>query len=135
MASVPLAAWPNEAQDLARPSAARGASPAARDKLSALEWSIVAMAERDSLASLREPGRFAAALGSLFGLSRPTSFASPRLEAVRRIAVHVWRNQWNVPNSELRAFLAEGFTIEQYELIQASIHKSRTAARRRRTAK
>ncbi len=132
MASVPLAVWPSEAR-VAAPPAAAPSLPAA--KLSALEWSIVAMAERDSLASLREPGRMAAALGSLFGLSRPNGFASPRLEALRRVAVHVWRSQWNVPNSELQAFLAEGFTLEQYELIQVSIHKSRATARRRGAAK
>ncbi|WP_294171718.1 hypothetical protein [uncultured Sphingomonas sp.] len=104
-------------------------------RLSALEWSIVAMAERDSLASLREPGRFAAALGSLFGLSFPNRLASPRLEGLRRVAVHAWHSHWNVPNSELEAFLDAGFTLDQYELIQASIHKSRATARRRGAAK
>lgn len=134
MASVPLAAWPNEARIMAPPAQAAAPSPPAT-KLSALEWSIVAMAERDSLASLREPGRVAAALSSLFGLSPPNGFASARLEALRRVAVHIWRSQWNVPNSALQAFLAEGFTLEQYELIQASVHKSRATARRRGAAK
>lgn len=132
MASVPLAAWPNEARIMAPPAPAP--LPSAT-RLSALEWSIVAMAERDSPASLRQPGRVAAALSSLFGLSPPNGFASPRLEALRRVAVHVWRSQWNVPNAALQAFLAEGFTLEQYELIQASIHKSRATARRRGAAK
>nr|WP_294170424.1 hypothetical protein [uncultured Sphingomonas sp.] len=133
MASVPFTAWPEETREIEQDRAVF--APATASRLSALEWSIVAMAERDSLASLREPGRFAAALGSVFGLSPPNRLASPRLEALRRVAVHVWRNQWNVPKSELDAFVDTGFTLDQYELIQASIHKSRADARRRRAAR
>ena len=43
--------------------------------LSALEWSVVALAERDSLASLRAPGRMALALGALFGTKTTTKLA------------------------------------------------------------
>lgn len=106
--------------------------PAAEPKLSALEWSIVALAERDTPASLREPGRIAAALESLFGLTRPNKLADPRLEALRRVAVHVWRNRWKVPAEELRAFCEAGFTPDQYELIQFSIARHHQAARSRR---
>lgn len=104
-------------------------------RLSPLEWSIVALAERDSLASLREPGRIAAALESLFGLARPNKLADPRLETLRRVAVHVWRNRWKVPADELTAFCEAGFTPEHYELIQMSIAKSHQQARRRRSAR
>ena len=128
MASVPLATWPDEAQETHRSRLTLVPTPAPR--LSALEWSVVAMAERDGLASLREPGRFAAALGSLFGLTPPNRLANARLEALRRVAVHAWRNGWNVPDSELRAFVEAGFSLDHYELIQASIHKSRANARR-----
>ena len=108
------------------------APPVAEPRLSALEWSIVAMAERDNLASLREPGRIAAALECLFGLTRPNKLADPRLEVLRRAAVHVWRNRWKVPADELRAFCEAGFTVDQYELIQLSIARSHQQARRRR---
>lgn len=104
----------------------------AAPKLSALEWSIVALAERDSLASLREPGRIAAALESLFGLARPNKLADPKLEALRRVAVHVWRNRWKVPSDELAAFLEAGYSLDHYELIQMSIAKSHQKASRRR---
>lgn len=133
MASVPIATWPDEAQEV-QPSRLT-LVPTTAPRLSALEWSIVAMAERDSLASLREPGRFAAALGSLFGLAPPNRLANPRLEALRRVAVHAWRNQWNVPGSELEAFAEAGFTLDQYDLIQASIRKSRANARKQGSAK
>lgn len=108
------------------------AAPPAAPKLTALEWSIVALAERDSLASLREPGRIAAALESLFGLARPNKLADPRLETLRRVAVHVWRNRWKVPSDELEAFVDAGYTLDQYELIQMSIAKSHLKASRRR---
>ncbi|WP_344711348.1 hypothetical protein [Sphingomonas humi] len=106
-------------------------TPAAAARLSAIEWSVVALAERDTVASLREPGRIAAALESLFGLHRPNKLANPRLEVLRRVAVFVWRQRWKVPKSELTAFLAEGFTLDQYELIQASIGKQLSSSRQR----
>lgn len=99
-------------------------------RLSALEWSVVAFAQRDSLASLREPGRFAAALGSLFG-RRDRRVIDTRLESLRRIAVLAWHRGWQVPASELRAFVRSGFSLDQYELVQASIARGRAAGRRR----
>ena len=92
---------------------------------------MVALAERDTIASLREPGRIAAALESLFGLNRPSKLANPRLEVLRRVAVFAWRQGWKVPRSELQAFLAEGFTLDHYELVQASIAASRSPGRQR----
>ena len=78
----------------------------------------------------REPGRIAAALESLFGLHRPSKLANPRLEVLRRVAVFAWRQGWKVPKSELQAFLAEGFSLDHYELVQASIAKRATSNRR-----
>lgn len=98
-------------------------------RLSALEWSVVAFAQRDSLASLSEPGRFAAALGSLFG-RRDKRVIDPRLESLRRIAVLAWHRGWQVPTSELRAFVKAGFSLDQYELVQASIARGRASSRR-----
>jgi hypothetical protein len=98
-------------------------------RLSALEWSVVAFAQRDSLASLGEPGRFAAALGSLFG-RRDRRVIDPRLESLRRIAVLAWHRGWQVPASELRAFVKAGFSLDQYELLQTSIARGRSASRR-----
>ena len=102
-------------------------------RLSALEWSVVAFAQRDSLASLREPGRLVAALGSLFG-RRDHRVADPRLETLRRIAVLAWHRGWQVPTSELRAFVRAGFSLDQYELVQNSIARGRAARRRRNAA-
>lgn len=88
---------------------------------SGLEWSVVALARRDRIASLREPGRIASALASLFGTARSPRLADERLEALRRIAVLAWHHGYAVPVSELRAFFAAGFSSDQYEMLQTSI--------------
>jgi hypothetical protein len=114
----------------AKPSAMVGAAvPQAR--LSALEWSVVAMAERDGLSSIREPGRFVSALSSIFGISRANRLANERLEALRRIAIFAWTSGWNVPKRELASFLDAGFTTDQFELIQRSIGEARLGRRRK----
>ena len=132
MASLPMPQWPERM--LSFPKTAPASGPAAVPTLSALEWSVVAMAETDGISSLREPSRFLSALGSLFGVRRPNRLANHRLESLRRLAVHAWHYAWNVPDSELREFLAAGFTLDQYELVQTSISRARAsrAAQRRR---
>jgi hypothetical protein len=135
MASLPMPAWSEQTLRFPQP-ARRPESVTASATLTALEWSVVAMAEKDGLSSLREPSRFLAALGSVFGARRPNRLANERLEALRRLAVHAWLYRWNVPDSELRDFLAAGFTLDQYHLVQNSIAQARTrrAAERRRVA-
>ena len=107
------------------------ATPPAR--LTALEWSVVALAERDRLSSIREPNRFISTLNAIFGIKHPNRLANDGLEALRRIAVLAWHYGWNVPKSELAAFIEAGFSPDHFELIQNSIGQAR-AARRRRTA-
>jgi hypothetical protein len=94
---------------------------------SGLEWSVVALARRDRVASLREPGPIAKAMRSLFGTARSGRLADERLEALRRIAVYAWHHGYAVPMSEVRAFLGAGFSSDQYEMLQASIARGREA--------
>jgi hypothetical protein len=133
MASQPLFVpqWNPSPAPAATPTIVGTAPPA---RLSALEWSVVAMAERDGLSSIREPGRFLSALGSVFGIRRPNRLANDRLEALRRMAILAWHHHWNVPKSEIAAFFAAGFSVDHYELVQDSIGHARSA-RRRRTAR
>ena len=98
---------------------------------SGLEWSVIALARRDRIASLREPGRIATALRAVFGTARPGRLADGRLEALRRIAVLAWHYGYAVPVSELRAFLAAGFSSDQYEMLQTSIARGRVAGNSR----
>lgn len=104
-------------------------------RLSAVDWSIVALAERDSLASLREPGRLAKAVELLFGLGRPNKLASSRSETLRRVAVWCWRRGGNVPQGEVNGFLEAGFTLDQLDLIRASISQGRHNMKSRRNGR
>ncbi|GAA4037032.1 hypothetical protein GCM10022281_17050 [Sphingomonas rosea] len=139
MASMPLAfpaaerPTPSVPQLTLVPAAPRPEPEPKPVRLSAFDWSIVALAERDSLASLREPGRLARAMEMLFGLTQPNKLANSRSETLRRVAVWAWRRGWSIPRSEIDDFLAAGFTLDQLDLIQTSIAKSRkTAGERRR---
>ena len=116
-----------EGELLSAPSTA----PARAASFSALEWSVVALARRDRLSSLNQPGQVAKALASLFGLWRDSALADGRLEALRRIAVLAWHKGYALPTSELRAFRQAGFTTDQYEMLQASIARGRAQSQRR----
>jgi len=96
------------------------------ERLSALEWSVVALAQRDRLSSLDTPGRLSIALGKVFGTRRRSpQLADPRLEALRRMAVLTWHRGFSVPSREVKAFLTAGFSIGQYETMATSIGASR----------
>ena len=101
-----------------------------RTGFSPLEWSVIALARRDGLASLSAPGPVARALGSLFGLGRKSRLADPQLEALRRIAVHAWHYGYKLPVSEIKHFLTAGFTSAQYETLLASVAPKRAELRR-----
>ena len=88
---------------------------------SAIEWSVIAVSRRDSIASLEEPGRMSRALGSLFGFGTISKLADPRLEALRRLSVHAWRRGYALPQAEIDRFLEAGFTIDQAETLVASV--------------
>lgn len=118
-------------------AAAAAASPARQSKsggFSALEWSVIALARRDSLASLEAPGPIARAFGSLFGLGAQGRLADSRLEALRRLAVHAWARGFALPLSEIARFKLAGFSADQAETLIASVGAERTAGRCRRRA-
>ena len=134
MASLPLPALQAPPSSFVSPDASAIVGTTAPARLSALEWSIVAMAERDGLASIREAGRYTRAIRNFFGFKPPNRLANERLETLRRVAIYAWHYGWNVPKSELAAFFEAGFTSDQFELIQNSLGQARSAARRRRRA-
>jgi hypothetical protein len=92
---------------------------------SALEWLVVALARRDSLGSLRTPGRIGSALSRIFGGRNESRLANARLEALRRFAVFAWHRGHNVPPSELAAFREAGFSPNQAETVLESILSTR----------
>jgi alkylhydroperoxidase family enzyme len=103
------------------------AREAAEPQLSALEWSVVAVARNDSLASLREPGRLGMAMAALFGARQNPKLTDPRLEALRRFAVLAWHHGYTLPVSEIKALMKAGFSADQFETLLASISRGRAA--------
>ncbi|WP_454884677.1 hypothetical protein [Sphingomonas oryzagri] len=93
------------------------------------EWEVIVLAQRDDLASLRAPGRLARTFAALFGGNPDRRLASPRLEALRRLAVHAWHQGYAVPVSAMKSFKEVGFSADQLELLLASISQGRTADR------
>jgi hypothetical protein len=96
-------------------------------QLSALEWSVVAIARNDRLSSLRAPSRLSVAMGGLFGARHNPRLADPKLEALRRMAVLSWHHGYTVPTRALTAFTDAGYTMAQYETLLGSIASARVA--------
>lgn len=91
---------------------------------SALEWSVIALAGNDSLESLATPGRLSRAAGSVFGLGTDSRFSDPKLEALRRLAVHAWRRGVALPVAEIQTFISAGFVKAQAETLVRSVSGS-----------
>lgn len=99
---------------------------------SALEWSVIAIAERDRLSTLREPGPLSIAMGAVFGGKRHNpKFADAQLEALRRMAVLSWHYGYVVPGEAVKEFVAAGYTLDQYEMLVDSISATRRSAQTR----
>ncbi len=94
-------------------------------RFSAIEWAVVALAERDPLSTLKAPSRMTIALGTLFWGRHNPKLADPKLEALRRLAVLTWHKGYRVAESAVRAFVAAGFTPHHYELLAGSIVSAR----------
>ncbi|WP_313540168.1 hypothetical protein [Sphingomonas sp.] len=104
------------------------AAPREETKLSALEWQVVAIAQRDRMSSLEAPSRLSIAFGVIFGGERGNPrLADPKLEALRRIAVISWHRGFRVPQSEIQRFHAAGYTPGQLETLLTSISRGRAA--------
>jgi len=91
-------------------------------RFSALEWSVVALSQRDTLGSLETPGRMAVALGSLFGNRRRNPrLADPRLEALRRFSVLARHLRDRLPDREVVRFISAGFSQAQARLLRLTM--------------
>ncbi len=93
------------------------------------EWEVIVLAQRDDLTSLHAPGRLSRTLSKLFGGNPDRRLASPRLEALRRLAVMAWHRGYAVPVSAMKAFKEAGLSPDQLELLLASVAQRRTSPR------
>jgi hypothetical protein len=126
-------AYLNFSEAAAGSPAGDAAEPRRTTGFSALEWSVIMLAERDKLSSLRAPGALSIAMGAVFGgRSHNPRLADPQLEALRRMAVISWHYGYVVPGDAVKAFLDAGFTQDQYELLVDSIGVRRRAVTERR---
>ena len=94
----------------------------AQSSFSPLEWSIIRLAQRQDLSTIREPGLLRRFYYWLVGRRGNRGLANERLEALRRIAVLSWHFGFSVAGENVADFLSAGFTPEQYELLVASTH-------------
>jgi len=110
-----------------------GEAPAAhRSGFTALEWQVIALAQRDGLSTLNAPGRITTALETVFGFKRANpELANPALEALRRISVLAWHRGFALPQSQINAFHAAGYSEEQLETLLGSIGAGRLATKRK----
>jgi hypothetical protein len=117
---------------MAPPEGQRGSLQSAT--YSALEWSVIALGQIDRLSTLRQPGRIAVAAGRLFGARHNPRLADPRLEALRRMAVLSWHRDFAVPEREIAAFTAAGFTLDHLRVlvINAFAAREKSSKRHRR---
>lgn len=118
---------------IAATSAYEALCPAPR--FSALEWWVIAAAQRDRLTSLDAPGPVARLLGALFPSNDDDGDADPRIEALRRMAVLAWHKSYVIPKWEIEGFRRAGFTLDHYELLQASIASAKAKQRSARAAR
>ncbi|WP_333606093.1 hypothetical protein [Novosphingobium sp.] len=99
--------------------------------LSTLELRVVELARDDGLETLRPPRR-RGWLGRLVLGPVPASpmLADNRLEALRRLAVQVWRQGYLLPSSALREAHEAGYDEAQIGAVIDSIGRSRALSGR-----
>ncbi len=93
----------------------------ATSDFSPLEWSVVQLARKDGMGTLRAPGRWAKLHRLIFGERSDPRLADERLEALRHVAVDAWHRGYALHPSRIAAFLAVGFTYAHLERLLADV--------------
>lgn len=85
------------------------------------EWEVIVLAQCDGLESLQPPGSVAKLFSWMFGGGPNKQLANPRLETLRRLAVHAWRTGYSVPKAIVEDAVEAGFSAAQIDAMLASI--------------
>lgn len=94
---------------------------------SPLEWSIIRLAQKDRLWTIRPATRLRGWINWTIGRGNP-QLANERLEALRRISVLSWHYGFTVPGDDVADFLSAGFSADQYELLVSSVSRASSVA-------
>lgn len=96
----------------------------------ALEWLVIAIGQRDGRAgACRTP--LLTALGRLFAWQPLNQLADPRLEQLRCMAALAGERGWQVPPSEIAAFLRAGWSEDQLGVLIDTVAPPATRLDRR----
>ena len=93
--------------------------------LSSLEYAVIGLAQHDSVRSLSQPSRWSRAVDGLLGRGTTAPLADPRLEALRRLAVHARHRNFALPPAEIRNFRSAGFEEAQIETVVDAVARLR----------
>ena len=114
--------------DHAQPLADAALAPSPDSGFSRLEWSVIRLARKDGLSTLRAPGRLRRFWNWWMAQENSPELVNPHLEALRRMAVLTWRFGFAVPAEEVVRFLSAGFSPSQYELMVTGIRSNSSAS-------
>ena len=83
-----------------------------------LEARVITMADHDRLETGRPLSRLGRAFDAIFGIKRAAPLADPKLEALRRFTVVARLAEGRLPEREIEAFTAAGFSPLQARALQ-----------------
>lgn len=93
------------------------------------EWSVIALARRDNIASLAPDSWWQRMRHRLFGIEAPRPLANERLETLRRFAVLARLRRHLINPSEIARLVAAGFSAFQADVLLSLIDDARPSAR------
>lgn len=114
--------------ETARPLGDPAGAFSADSGFSRLEWSVIRLARKDPLSTLRAPGRLRRFWNWWMARENSPELVNTHLEALRRMAVLTWRFGFSVPAEEVARFLSAGFSPAQYELMVTGIRSTSSAS-------
>lgn len=96
---------------------------------SSLEWTVVGLAQKDSLRSIGRVGPVEKMMRMLLGAPRDASLANPRLETLRYTTLAARRWGRRLPSGAVSAFLQAGFSRAQLATLIRSVELGTGAAK------
>lgn len=108
------------------PAVAPGRAVALFDRT---EWSVIALAGRDDMASLAPDGFWQRVRRRLFGIDAARPLANERLEALRRFTVLARLRRRRIDHGEIARLVTAGFSRFQADVLLSLIDDAHNPAR------